>query len=358
MAWALIVAVSSVVAGALLGWWGRSGPVLGPVRTFALVTSVAVALSQLLPDALAAIGIAALVAFLAGLFVPTLLERLVSSRRDVVGLEIGFAGLLLHKIGDGLALGMFTSELHEGHHHAEVLIAIGAHTVPIVALVFLVYAQRANVRAAIVRSIALGVAACAGVLFASEAAVEVLHEVEPWITATVAGTLLHVVFHDWRSVPNGTPKAARRIGDLLALAMGAALVAMGSAHSHGEATDSLRPALGDVLLGVVLVASPILLIALAVDAWFRALPRGSDRGFVGRWLAHIDTRLQKMGAPILAALIAVAFVAAAIAPRTAELAQTASTPATWIALVALLTLTLRGVWHHGLRAWISSGKGT
>ena len=383
MASALIVAVLSVVAGAVLGWWGRSGPVLAPVRTFALVTSVAVALAQLLPDALAAIGVLSLPVFLAGLFVPTVMERLLASReedgqgspearadhpggvraagaggprilsKDVIGLEIGFAGLVLHEIGDGLALGTYTSELHAGHLHTEVLIAIGIHTVPIVALVFLVYTQRKSVRSAVARSFVLGAAKCAGVLLASAAGLEALHEVEPWITAAVAGTLLHVVFHDWRSVPNGTPPGARRVGDLLALAMGAALVAMGGAHSHAEGDASVRASLGDALLGVALVSAPIVLVALTLDGWFRAIAdRGARGSFARRWLGLVDARFQKIGALLLAMAIAAAFVAAAATPRAAELARTASGPVSWLAVVAVLGLALRGIWKRGLRGWL------
>jgi hypothetical protein len=306
-----------------------------------------------LPDALAAIGVLSLPVFLAGLFVPTVMERLLSSRREVIGLEIGFAGLVLHQIGDGLALGTYTSELHAGHHHAEVLIAIGAHTVPIVALVFLVYAQRKSVKSAIVRSIGLGATTCAGVLLASEAAVQTLHVAQPWISAAVAGTLLHVVFHDWRSVPNGTPKTARRVGDLLALATGVALVAMGGAHSHGEGSEGVRSALGDALLGLAIVSSPILIVALGVDGWFRAIARKGEGGsFARRWLALVDARLQKIGALVLAALIAAAFVAVAVVPGAAALAHAASSPLIWLAPVVLLALVLRGVWRQGLRPWL------
>ncbi len=281
---AVSVAVVSVALGALLALAGRKrAHVVAPVRTFALVASVAVVIAHLLPDALTELGVVALLPFGLGLVVPPVLERLAASGRGRhVGLELGFAGLLLHQIGDGLGLATFTGPHHEGHVHWEVLLAIGGHTVPVVALVVLVFAERRSVVAAGACAVALAAAAVAGALSTVAVPVATLAAWEPWITATVAGLLLHVVFHDWRSSTTEGSPLLRRVGDLLALFVGVALVWFGG-HGHAEhahPTD-VRSAAGHAFVDLVVETGPVLLLGLAIAA---ALQMAGSR-LPMRWLA-------------------------------------------------------------------------
>lgn len=198
-----------------------------------------------------------------------------------MGLELGFAGLLLHTVGDGIALGTYTGPLHADHIHFDVLFAVGGHTVPVVALVVMVFAERRSPRAAVASALALAAAAVVGVLSIGAVPAETLAVSEPWITATVAGLLLHVVFHDWRSrAAEGSPML-RRLGDVAALAVGVALV-LGGGHSHhgdGGGPD-LRSTAGAAFLELVLETAPILLIGLAIAA---ALQMAGSR-LPMRWL--------------------------------------------------------------------------
>ena len=105
----LVIAAVSVTVGAILGLVGRKGHA-SSLATFALVAALAVVLAQLLPDALAGAGLAALLVFAAGAALPTVLEKLATARMEAgqahrVGLELGYAGLLLLKVAEGIGLG-------------------------------------------------------------------------------------------------------------------------------------------------------------------------------------------------------------------------------------------------------------
>ena len=164
MTLAIGVAVGSVAAGALLAFAGtRAHGWLGVVRTFALVASVVVVLAHLLPDALAEVGMPALGVFAVALFFPAIFERIAHEAyqdRDAswIAVEIGYAGLLVHTLGDGVALGLYGgaagSTVVEG---PDVLLAIGAHTIPVTAVMTLAFAERYGLRQAAIR--AAGIAA-------------------------------------------------------------------------------------------------------------------------------------------------------------------------------------------------------
>ena len=132
-----------------------------------MVSALAVVGAQLLPDALAEIGLWGLLVFALAMVAPTLLEkgaaRLGEERGKGWGLELGYAALIVHKLADGVGLGTYASGEHADHLHLEVFVAIAAHTVPVVALVAMAYYRAGGVRAVILRSVGLAVATVAGV---------------------------------------------------------------------------------------------------------------------------------------------------------------------------------------------------
>src|SRR3982751_1260427 len=135
---AVLIAMGSIAAGIALGLGGRRGA-LAPLTTFAVVAALTVVLIQLLPDAIGGLGWVAIAIFIAALVAPRVIEagvaRVASRARSAVGLELSFAALMIHQVGDGLGLGTYGGGAHEHHHHGDVLLAIGAHTVPTVALI-------------------------------------------------------------------------------------------------------------------------------------------------------------------------------------------------------------------------------
>ncbi|MBW2463170.1 MAG: permease [Deltaproteobacteria bacterium] len=300
MVLALAVAIGSVALGAALGLYRKSGPLLGAVRTFALVAAMVVVLVQLLPDALAEIGLWALVVAAGAAMLPGVLGRLLGGSGDGdgngngngdgdgngngnghgaaavslahdhsvghrVGLEVGYLGLLLHKVGDGAGLATFSTELHEGHGHYDVFAAIAAHSIPITALVVLAFARDLGARAGLVRAAGLAAAATLGIAAVQVLPLELLEVAHPWVSSVVGGLLLHVVAHDWSP---GETRNRRPLGELIAVALGLSLVILPGAHghAHGEGAISMRDAAGHAFVDLTLDTAPTLLLGLLIGA--------------------------------------------------------------------------------------------
>jgi uncharacterized protein len=274
---AVVIALSSIILGAALGLLpGSAQRSQSPLRTFAMVVSVAVVLGQMLPESIAELGIAGLLAFAAGFLAPRLLERLAAamSRPACVhddamctdlGLELGYVGLLLHHVGDGIGLGLYAGPLHEGHHHYDVLAALAGHTVPLTALVVLAFrTHRGPVNAAL-RALGIALSTLVGVGLASMLSSSSLDVWEPWLTALVGGLLLHVVAHGWPVEP--APTRSSRLMDFAALAAGAGMLSIGG-HSHAGEHGAADPRLGmaTAVLGLLLEIAPPLLVGVVVAA--------------------------------------------------------------------------------------------
>jgi uncharacterized membrane protein YraQ (UPF0718 family) len=291
----IAIALSSHVAGALLGLGGGRRS-LAALRTFALVSALAVVLAQLLPDALGAAGLGALAVFAVAAASPALIGRIAArlgKNAGVVGLELGYTGLLLHHVADGLAIGAYAGEHHHDHHHGDVLAALSAHTVPLVALVALAYQRHSGTRAAVLRVGGLLAATVAGSLATTLVSPEEFGRFEPWVTAAVAGLLLHVLAHDWGADGAARPGVGARLVDLCAVAAGIALVVFGG-HEH-HASGDVRSRIGASLWELWLDTAPPLLIGLVVGAllsarnwepvpvrWLRGGPL--REAVVGAWL--------------------------------------------------------------------------
>lgn len=203
MLWPITIVVGSVAAGAILGLVapGR-GRWLDAIRTFAIVSAVAVVVGRLIPDAIGAAGPQALIAVAIAFLAPWLIERAAHEdpehdHSSTKGLELSYWGLVLHKLGDGIALGSFTGEAHAGHHHGDALTAIAAHSVPVTALITLAFTAAHGRASGIRRAIGLAIVGSIGVVIAQQTPLGGWTLGEPWIEAVVSGLLLHVVTHDW-----------------------------------------------------------------------------------------------------------------------------------------------------------------
>ena len=199
----IAIVVGSVAVGAVIGLAapGR-GRFLDAIRTFAVVSSIAVVIGRLIPDAVSAGGPEVLLAVAAAFLAPWLIERWAHEdpehdHSSTMGLELSYWGLMLHKLGDGVALGSFTSHAHAGHRHGDVLTAIAVHSVPVTALMIMAFTAAHGRRSGIRRAIGLGLIGVAGVVLAQQTSLGAWTRGEPWIEAAVSGLLLHVVTHDW-----------------------------------------------------------------------------------------------------------------------------------------------------------------
>ncbi len=223
---AAAVAMAAVGLGLLLGLGSAGGSVVvGPLRTFAFTAALGVAVTHLLPEALGELGAPALLLFAAasvapawGVVVRELAGVPASHGHDRAVLGAGYAGLLVHHVGDGLGLGAY-SELPGGPlAHADVLAALAVHTVPLVAVVTLAFRAQRGARAAVERALGLAVASVGGVMLSGSVPAAFTQSLSAWIAAGVAGLLLHVVTHDLgRDLP-ATPVA--RLTDWAAAALG------------------------------------------------------------------------------------------------------------------------------------------
>ena len=137
------------------------------------VAAVAVVLAHLLPAALGEVGLWALGVFIVALVLPAGFERLIkfSERRTAtlakqdaswVAVEFGYFGLLVHRLGDGIALGLFTGTGASMEANMGALVAVVAHTVPVTAVLVLAYTERYGARHALMRAMGMAAAAVVG----------------------------------------------------------------------------------------------------------------------------------------------------------------------------------------------------
>jgi uncharacterized membrane protein YraQ (UPF0718 family) len=245
---ALAVPLLAVAVGTLLALAGGASPrVLVPVRSFALAAVLVAVVTHLVPEAIAVGGPWTLAVFAAGVAAPSLLGKLgrnggtKTAGHARVATELGFLGVVLHQIGDGLALGTLGD-------HRDVVIAIGVHTVPLAAVVALGMEELHGRRVAIARAVVLVAATAAGVIATVASGKVLAAGVAPWVDAAVAGLLVHVLSHD---LPTPRRTGTAPLIELAAIVAGVAVVVLtGGEGDPGGIID----ALGEV---VELIAVPV-----------------------------------------------------------------------------------------------------
>ncbi len=187
---ALLYALTPVAVGAVIGLLPPVRRALEAARWLAVGVALAVVVLVLLPEAIEASGPWVLPVALVGLVGPFGLEaathRLFGAARAGNGLF--WLALALHQVvdGAGIAWSVRADAGPEG-----VALAVGAHTVPLVATSLAAAARRRPVAAG---GLLLGATAL-GVVLVTAVPLEVLERWEGWIVALVAGLLLHVLGH-------------------------------------------------------------------------------------------------------------------------------------------------------------------
>ncbi|MAQ16311.1 MAG: hypothetical protein CMN30_16165 [Sandaracinus sp.] len=284
---AVLTALVAAALGAALGLSRRGSVLLGATHTLAVVVALVVIGLELVPTALAAVGLWALVVFGGAYAAASLLERVGHAQglEPGWGVELGFLALCAHRVGDGLAMA------HFGHAAGgfEGMLAIAAHGVPVIALVTIAYRERSR-RAAVVRVILLAIASLAGI--ALHEVIPEEHAALPWISAALAGLLLHVVTHGWNTP---SPESlTHRLVDVGAVVAGLA-VALVSGHDHGHEDGRVRDATLHALLELGLDTAPVLLVGLVAAAALKAagwlIPR--------RWLGGGSRPTQALRGAVL-----------------------------------------------------------
>lgn len=209
MLFPLVVAFVAVSLGAFLALSARQGSkAIVAIRLVAIVASAAVIATHLLPEALHELGAWALLAFGLGVAFPALIEfvtrRAVKGRENArhssaahaAGVEIAFAGLVVHRFGDGLSMGAYGATSPDFQSQVVVVLAIAAHIVPVTTLMILAVVAIRSRTSAIVHAGILAASTMAGVAVAAVAVKSGHADESPWISAAVAGLLVHIVIHD------------------------------------------------------------------------------------------------------------------------------------------------------------------
>ncbi len=281
----LFVPLVAVTAGTALSVIGGPRPrILLPLRGFVLAAVVTSVTAHLVPEAMmSSAGMWALLAFAIGLWLPLWLGHL---RRDMAGhgrprkiaSELGFAAVLLHQVGDGVALGVLSHSHDSGRENWDLLLGILAHTVPLAAVVTLPFVER-GLRHVVLRAGLLVAASAVGVVGAEWLAS--LHtDVLPWFSAVVAGTLLHILSHDEPAI--GRPAGLRGL-EVLAMLAGAILPVL-LAHDHKR---EMLAAMSELTFTL----APILLLGLAATVLLRAVTQppqlGGGRGVLAGFRAAL-----------------------------------------------------------------------
>jgi len=286
---ALTIAVLAVLGGLGLGLAPAvSRRALGPLRTLALSSVLAVVALHLLPEALASLGVWALLAFATGLAAPRWLTLLGlghrhHAERDHLGFSLGYWSLLVHHVGDGLALGAYSrADAGHDHAHTDVLLALVLHTVPFVAVVAAGYLRLYGARSAIVRCAGLGLASVVGVLGARLVPPPIVDSAQAWIAAGVSGLLLHGLSHDLaRDLPTRT---ATRVVDCFMAVIGLAVGTLGATLDVHEG-QGLQP---ELVLRLLTTALERLALPLAAGLLIGALVTASKWRSSLRWANSIE----------------------------------------------------------------------
>jgi hypothetical protein len=262
-----------------------------------------------LPEALGELGAPALLLFAAASVAPAwsnVVRELAGASsshghgRAVLG--AGYAGLLVHHVGDGLGLGAY-SELPGGPlAHADVLAALAVHTVPLVAVVTLAFRAQRGARAAVERALGLAVASVGGVMLSGSVPAAFTQSLSAWIAAGVAGLLLHVVTHDLgRDLP-ATPVA--RLSDWAAAGLGFVTSTLGADTD----LQTLRASLLHALTTGALQGALAIALSLAAALFLaRSSARSRQRVLEERGVAARFAALPQPAAALDGAVLAANF---------------------------------------------------
>jgi zinc transporter ZupT len=211
----LTIAFVAVALGTALAILPREGArIVKPIRFIALIAALVVIATHLVPEALEELGPRALIAFAAGIVLPWVLESLGelaqrraagTRRKPLAALEISYVGLVVHRFGDGLSMGAIALSSHTPADALGVLLTLAAHIVPVTTVMVLAFVSFRGRGVALFRAAWLAAATMSGVVAATMALERGPKDVSPWVSALVAGLLLHLVAP---SIPRRNKSAA------------------------------------------------------------------------------------------------------------------------------------------------------
>ena len=225
---------------------------------FVLIAVGGMVLGSVLPSAYDIGGVWVLVAALAGLIGPPLLERLlVRSARTVhlAALLLAVAGLAIHALTDGVAL---SSQSVAGVQQGSLGVAVVLHRLPVGLVIWWLVRPAHGWQAAAGALLALALATIAGFVVGGALTSAMSSTTGSLLHGFVAGALLHVVLHGAHTSGVDESTTSVRIAPLFgALAAVPLLWLHVIPHGHGHTSSHTW----EVLVTLVLESAPALLLA-------------------------------------------------------------------------------------------------
>lgn len=281
----LFLTLLALVAGPLLYGVARRGPrALAFLDGFVLISIAGLVVLEVVPGTYMEGGAWSFAFLLAGLFGPTLLERLFrrAQREAHIGaLALAISGLVLHALADGAVLAP-----RDGVDWA-LPAAVVLHSIPVGMGVWWLLAPSFGRGPPLLALLAMGLGTLAGYRYGLSLSGMMGQEAWAWFQSLVAGTLLHVIFgrphlHGAEPAP-AAPARYEGFGNLLAVA---ALSLIGLIHASAEAPSTVLQR----FLGLALESAPALLLAYLIGGFvYGELPQG-----VVRWLGGGGRGLQAL----------------------------------------------------------------
>jgi uncharacterized membrane protein YraQ (UPF0718 family) len=254
---------------------------------FIFVSITGMVLLFILPDSFENGGWFILPVALAGLFGPTVLEgvsRNAAKKTHIAALILGLAGIALHALIDGTALSV--GALTEG---GVLPLAVVLHRLPVGLTIWWLLTPNFGKKSAIWVLTLIATATIAGYVFGPVLIERLSSHGTALFQALVAGTLLHVVFHQphlegsscgCKAVSSSQNGLGEGFGALLGIGL-LAILLFGAGHSHGieqpGEVDLVKQGLHTIWV-LALESAPALLLAYLMAGMLNAfLPYSSIR---------------------------------------------------------------------------------
>jgi hypothetical protein len=272
LAFLILSIVMLAVGPVLYRWLGSHKRAGAALDSFILFSVGALVFGVVLPDLVAAAGIAAIGSAIVGFLGPMVLERLSghgSSRVHQAALALGVVGLVLHTTLDGAAIASFDQT-----HAMELALAVALHRLPVGMTVWALVRPKFGVPRALGVLGLIAVGTIAGFMYADLQLDVTQGTLFACFQAFVAGSLVHVLIHHDRESSGDTWKVSELAGGLVGIAL---VFGLTQVHDHsGHAHQALVSDAFASFMNLALTSAPPLLagyVLAGVAVGF--LPRAS-----------------------------------------------------------------------------------
>lgn len=348
----LFATLTALICGPLLYAVARRQPAFTAfLDGFVLVSIAGLVLLEVVPGAYGEGGIWSLAFLLVGAIGPSVVEHtLYRARREahLATLALAVLGLLLHSVGDGVALAPGPTPDH-GHAHEALGIAVVVHSIPVGLVVWWVMAPVFGRGLPALTLLLMCAGSVVGFVFGPELSLVLGTSAFAWFQALVAGSILHVVFGrphlDEDSEHRDAPAPFEGFGNLVALA---GLVALDRLDPHAAELHAFL----DRYWNLGLAFAPLVLLAFLIGGWMAASRSPPAERLKAALRLGLVDGVDRAAAWVLAGLAALALLVPRLVQETGS--WTPAGAAIHLACLALLAIVfLMSLLRCGGRRWVS-----